>query len=105
MGNVYCATKYAVDALTKGTRIDLLPYGIRVSSISPGAAETEFSLVRFDGDAQKAKDAYKGYQPMSAKDIAETAWFVGSRPANLCINDVVMTSTAQANSYYIDKKE
>jgi len=86
-------------------RIDLLQYGIKVSSISPGAAETEFSFVRFGGDVQKAKDAYKGYTPMSAEDIAETAWFIASRPAHLCINDVVMTSTAQANSIYFHKEE
>lgn len=98
-GNVYCATKHAVKALTRAMRIDLLPHKIRVSSVSPGAAETEFSIVRFKGDTEKAKAAYKGYEPMVAQDIAECVLFVASRPAHICINDLELTPTAQADSF------
>lgn len=104
-GNVYCASKHAVDALTKAMRIDLLPHGIKVTGICPGAAETEFSLVRFKGDADKAKAAYKGYQPMTAEDIASIAFYVTTLPHHLCINDLVVTSLSQANSFYIQRKE
>lgn len=97
-GNVYCATKHAVDALTKATRIDLVQHGIRVSQISPGMAETEFSIVRFKGDDEKAKNVYKGLQPLSAIDIAETIWWIVNRPAHVNINDIVIMPTAQANS-------
>jgi 3-hydroxy acid dehydrogenase / malonic semialdehyde reductase len=103
-GNIYCATKFAVDALTKSMRIDLLEHKIRVTSISPGAAETEFSLVRFKGDAERAKKAYIGYEPLNAGDIADVAWFAASRPSHVCLNDIVMTPTAQANTSYILKK-
>ncbi len=98
-GNVYCATKHAVKALTRAMRIDLLPHKIRVSSVSPGAAETEFSVVRFKGDIEKAKAAYVGYDPMVAQDIAECVLFVASRPAHVCINDLELTPTAQADSF------
>lgn len=97
-GNVYCATKHAVDALTKATRIDLLPHNIRVSQIAPGMAETEFSIVRFHGDTDRAKTAYKGFAPLTAEDIAETTWFIATRPPHVCINDVLIMPTAQANS-------
>jgi 3-hydroxy acid dehydrogenase/malonic semialdehyde reductase len=103
-GNIYCATKFAVDALTKSMRIDLLEHKIRVTSIDPGAAETEFSLVRFKGDAERAKKAYLGYEPLKAGDIAEVAYFAASRPPHVCLNDIVMTPTAQANTSYILKK-
>jgi NADP-dependent 3-hydroxy acid dehydrogenase YdfG len=103
-GNVYCATKHAVDSLTKAMRIDLLPYGIKVSSISPGAAETEFSLVRFKGDTERAKHVYRGYQPLHAEDIANTIWYVVNQPEHVCINDVVITAKAQANSFYIERE-
>jgi 3-hydroxy acid dehydrogenase / malonic semialdehyde reductase len=103
-GNIYCATKFAVDALTKSMRIDLLEHKIRVTSISPGAAETEFSLVRFKGDAERAKKAYIGYEPLKAEDVAEVAYFAASRPPHVCLNDIVMTPTAQANTAYILKK-
>lgn len=103
-GNVYCASKHAVDAITKGMRIDLLEHGIKVTQIAPGAAETEFSVVRFDGDTERAKNAYNGYQPMSADDIALLTVMATELPANLCINDLVVTSLAQANSFYIDRK-
>jgi NADP-dependent 3-hydroxy acid dehydrogenase YdfG len=103
-GNVYCATKHAVDALTKSTRIDLLPYNVKVTSISPGMAETEFSQVRFPGDSERAKSVYAGFKPLYAEDIAETIWFVASRPDHVCINDIVLTPTAQANSFYVERK-
>jgi 3-hydroxy acid dehydrogenase / malonic semialdehyde reductase len=97
-GNVYCASKHAVDALTKAMRIDLLPYHIRVSQIAPGMAETEFSIVRFKGDEERAKNVYKGLQPLLAEDIAETAWWIANRPAHVNINDIVIMPSAQANS-------
>lgn len=97
-GNVYCATKHAVDALTKATRIDLVQHGIKVTQIAPGMAETEFSIVRFKGDDEKAKNVYRGLQPLSAQDIAETIWWVANRPAHVNINDIVIMPTAQANS-------
>lgn len=103
-GNVYCATKYAVDALTKSMRIDLLEHGIKVSSVNPGAAETEFSLVRLKGDVEKANAVYKGFQPLVADDIAEIVYFVATRPAHVCINDVVVTPTAQANTAHLLRK-
>jgi NADP-dependent 3-hydroxy acid dehydrogenase YdfG len=103
-GNVYCATKFAVDALTKSMRIDLLEHGIKVSSVNPGAAETEFSLVRLKGDAEKAKAVYKGYTPLNADDIADIVYFVATRPAHVCINDVVVTPTAQANTSHLIRK-
>jgi 3-hydroxy acid dehydrogenase / malonic semialdehyde reductase len=99
-GNVYCATKYGVDALTQGMRIDLLPYGIRVTSINPGMAETEFALVRFKGDAQKAKSVYEDVHPLNAEDIAGLVWHCASLPARLCVNDLTVTCLTQANSVY-----
>jgi 3-hydroxy acid dehydrogenase/malonic semialdehyde reductase len=102
-GNVYCASKHAVDAISKAQRIDLLPYQIKVTAIHPGAADTEFSVVRFKGDAEKAKTVYTGYQPLMAEDIADTIWFVANTPAHVCINDLVITCTAQANSMYLHK--
>ncbi len=97
-GNVYCASKYAVDALNKSMRIDLLPHGIRVTSISPGLAETEFSIVRFKGDEQRAKNVYKGIEPLKAEDIAEAIFWAASRPAHVNILDIVLTAGAQANA-------
>ena len=97
-GNVYCASKHAVDALTKAFRQDLLPHGIKVTQIAPGMAETEFSVVRFAGDAARAKQVYAGVQPLTGEDIANLAWFAANLPAHVCINDLVVTPTAQANS-------
>lgn len=97
-GNVYCATKHAVDALTKAMRIDLLPHNIRVAQIAPGMAETEFSLVRFKGDEEKAKTVYKGLEPLLAEDIAEAALWIVNRPPHVNINDMVIMPSAQANS-------
>ena len=102
-GNVYCASKHAVDAISKAQRIDLLQYQIKVTVIHPGAADTEFSVVRFKGDAEKAKAVYTGYTPLMAEDIAETVWYVANTPAHVCINDLVITCTAQANSMYLQK--
>ena len=96
-GNVYCATKHAVDALTKAMRIDLLEKGIKVTSIDPGMVETEFSQVRFKGDQERAKNVYQGLTPLSGKDIAEIISFVLSRPAHVNINDLLVMPTAQAN--------
>ena len=102
-GNVYCASKHAVDAISKAQRIDLLQYQIKVTAIHPGAADTEFSVVRFKGDAEKAKAVYNGYTPLMAEDIADTVWYVANTPAHVCINDLVITCTAQANSMYLQK--
>ena len=102
-GNVYCASKHAVDAISKAQRIDLLPNQIKVTAIHPGAADTEFSVVRFKGDAEKAKAVYLGYTPLMAEDIADTVWYVANTPAHVCINDLVITCTAQANSMYLQK--
>ena len=103
-GNVYCATKHAVDSLNKAMRIDLLPHGIRVTGINPGAVETEFSAVRFKGDIERAKKVYDGFDPLVAQDIAEAIWFALSRPAHVTINDMVIMPTAQANTSHLLKK-
>ena len=97
-GNVYCATKFAVDALNKSMRIDLLPHNIKVTAINPGMVETEFSIVRFKGDVERAQNAYKGLKPLSAEDIAETIYWVATRPPHVNINDIVIMATAQANA-------
>lgn len=102
-GNAYCATKHAVDALSKGMRIDLLRHGIKVTAIHPGAAETEFSVVRFKGDSNQAAKVYEGFQPLVAGDVAEVVYYTTTLPAHVCINDLVLTCTAQANSIYINK--
>jgi 3-hydroxy acid dehydrogenase/malonic semialdehyde reductase len=103
-GNVYCATKHAVDALNKGMRIDLLPYGIKVTAVHPGAVETEFSEVRFKGDKTRAKKVYEGFEPLVAMDIAETIWFAVSRPAHVNINELTVMPTAQATATSIFRK-
>jgi NADP-dependent 3-hydroxy acid dehydrogenase YdfG len=103
-GNVYCATKSAVDALNKAMRIDLLPHGIKVTGIHPGAVETEFSEVRFKGDKERAKKVYDGFEPLVAEDIAETIWFAVSRPAHVNINELVVMPTAQASAAIISRK-
>ena len=97
-GNVYCATKHAVDALSRAMRIDLVSHGIKVSNLAPGAAETEFSIVRFKGDTKTADQVYDGYDPLIADDIAETVWFLASRPAHVNINDITIMATAQASA-------
>jgi NADP-dependent 3-hydroxy acid dehydrogenase YdfG len=103
-GHVYCASKHAVDAITKGLRIDLLPFNIKVTSISPGMVETEFSQVRFRGDKKKAKEVYQGFTPLYAEDVADAVYYAASLPPHVCINDLVITSIAQANSYITLKK-
>jgi NADP-dependent 3-hydroxy acid dehydrogenase YdfG len=100
-GNVYCATKHAVDSLNKAMRIDLLPYKIKVTAIHPGAVETEFSEVRFHGDKERAKKVYEGFDALNAHDIAETIWFVASRPPHVNINDILVMPTAQANTSHL----
>ncbi len=103
-GNVYCASKSAVDALSQAMRIDLLRHGIKVTAIHPGAAETEFSLVRFKGDANTAKSVYQGFEPLHAEDVADVVYYCTTLPPHVCINDLVLTSTAQANSFYFNRK-
>lgn len=102
-GNVYCASKHAVDSLSKAMRIDLLPYKIKVTNIAPGLAETEFSVVRFKGDQEKADSVYKGFDPLTGEDIAEVVHYAASTPAHVCLNDIVITCTSQANSFYLEK--
>lgn len=97
-GNVYCATKHAVDALNKGMRIDLLPHHIKVSAVNPGMVETEFSVVRFDGDEERAKKVYENIIPLKPEDIAETIYWMASRPAHVNINDILIMPTIQANA-------
>ncbi|HVW66332.1 MAG TPA: SDR family NAD(P)-dependent oxidoreductase [Candidatus Peribacteraceae bacterium] len=97
-GNVYCMTKHAVDAITKAMRIDLLPHQIRVTSVNPGRVETEFSIVRYRGDAERAHKDYIGYQPLAARDIAEAILFAVTRPPHVDVNDVTVMPTAQANT-------
>ncbi len=97
-GNVYCATKQAVDAISKSMRIDLVPHRIKVTAIHPGAADTEFSIVRFKGDDQKAASVYDGYIPLHANDVADIALYCASLLPHVCINDLVVTCTAQASA-------
>ncbi|MEM6765336.1 MAG: SDR family NAD(P)-dependent oxidoreductase [Bacteroidota bacterium] len=103
-GGVYCATKFAVDALSQAMRIDLLPHGIKVTNVAPGAVETEFSMVRFKGDKAKADSVYQGYTPLRAEDIADIVMYVANQPIHVNINEIVVTATAQANSHYLYKK-
>ena len=104
-GNVYCATKHAVQSITKGMRLDMLKHGIKVTSICPGAVETEFSIVRFNGDKNKAKDVYKGFTPLYAEDIAETVLFAVTRPKHVNIDDILIMPTAQAYSRDFNREE
>lgn len=103
-GNVYCASKFAVDALNKAMRLDLVQHGIRVTGINPGAVETEFSEVRFKGDKERAKKVYEGFEPLVAEDIAEAIWFAVSRPAHVNINELTVMPTAQASATVIVRK-
>jgi 3-hydroxy acid dehydrogenase/malonic semialdehyde reductase len=103
-GSVYCGTKHAVAAITKAMRIELMPSGIKVTSIAPGAVETEFSLVRFRGDEEKAAQVYKGFTPLYAKDIAETILFVLTRPAHVNIDDLLIMPTNQASARDFNRK-
>jgi NADP-dependent 3-hydroxy acid dehydrogenase YdfG len=102
-GNVYCATKFAADAMNQGMRIDLLRHNIKVTAIHPGAAETEFGLVRFKGDETTAKSVYDGIQPLSAEDVAEVIYYCTTLPPHVCINDLVITCTQQADAIYFHR--
>jgi NADP-dependent 3-hydroxy acid dehydrogenase YdfG len=102
-GNVYCASKYAVDALSKSMRIDLLKHGIKVTAVHPGAVETEFSLVRYKGDAEKAASVYHGMQPLTGTDIAETIFYTTQLPAHVCINELTIMPTQQASTAHFHR--
>ena len=102
-GNAYCASKHAVDALSKAMRIDLIPHSIKVTAIHPGAAETEFSTVRFKGNEEKAALVYEGYTALQPQDVADIVFFAATQPAHVCINELVVTCLAQANSFYLHK--
>ena len=104
-GNVYCATKFAVDALNQGMRIDLLPYNIKVTAINPGAAETEFSLVRFKGDESTAKKIYDGLTPLTAQDIADVIYYCTTLPPHVCINDLTITCIQQADTIHFNRNK
>ncbi len=103
-GNVYCASKHAVDALTKGMRIDLLKHNIKVTSVAPGMVDTEFSTVRFKGDKARADKVYEGLVPLDANDVADAIWYAVSRPAHVNINDILIMPTAQANATLTNRK-
>lgn len=103
-GAVYCATKFAVDALSKGMRIDLLQSGIKVTVVHPGLVETEFSVVRFKGDADKAKVVYQGYQPLLPEDVADAIYYAASRPHHVNIGEITLTPLAQASAHYLVKE-
>lgn len=103
-GNVYCASKHAVDALTRGMRMDLNPFGIKVTSVDPGLVETEFSLVRFKGDESRASSVYQNFTPLTAHDVAETIEFAISRPKHVMIGDILILPTDQASATIVNKK-
>jgi NADP-dependent 3-hydroxy acid dehydrogenase YdfG len=103
-GNVYCASKHAVEALTKGMRLDFLKYNIKVGSISPGMVDTEFSLVRFHGDKERALNVYKGFSPLTAEDIADAILFMASRPEHVNIDDITIMPTAQGSARDVNRK-
>lgn len=103
-GNVYNGSKHAVDALTRGMRIDLIEHGIRVSQVAPGAVETEFSIVRFDGDENKAKEVYQGYEPLHPEDIADAVLYQVSRPPHVNVADILILPTAQASATVFKKE-
>lgn len=103
-GNVYCASKHAVDALNNGMRMDLFREGIKVSQVNPGLVETEFSEVRFKGDTERAKSVYEGFDPLTGKDIAELVAFIISRPAHVNISDTIVFPAAQAASTLVNRE-
>jgi NADP-dependent 3-hydroxy acid dehydrogenase YdfG len=102
-GNVYCASKFAVDAISKSMRIDLLKHNIKVTAIHPGAAETEFAIVRFKGDDKLAQKTYDGFKPLSAQDVADVIYYTTTLPQHVCINDLVLTCIQQADAIYFNK--
>ena len=103
-GNAYCASKHAVDAISKAMRIDLLRHHIKVTAIHPGAAETEFSLVRFKGNEEAARKVYEGYQALTAADVADAVYYTATLPPHVCVNDLVITCTQQANSQHFNRE-
>jgi 3-hydroxy acid dehydrogenase / malonic semialdehyde reductase len=103
-GNVYCATKHAVEALSKAMRMDMVKHNIKVTSLAPGMIETEFSVVRFHGDTERAKKVYDGFEPLMADDIADAILYVITRPANVCINEMIIMPTAQASATVVNRK-
>ena len=103
-GNVYCASKFAIEGLSRALRLDVAQHNIKVTTISPGLVETEFSLVRFKGDVDKADAVYQGIEPLVAADIAEMIWYAANQPAHICINDINITCTAQASSNLLVRK-
>jgi 3-hydroxy acid dehydrogenase/malonic semialdehyde reductase len=104
-GNIYCASKHAVAAISQSMRIDLLRHNIKVTAIFPGAVRSEFSLVRFKGDNSKAEDVYIGITPLTPSDVAENIFYCASQPAHVCINELVITCTQQADSFYLFKNQ
>jgi len=104
-GNVYCASKFAVDALTRGMRIDLNQYNIKVSEVNPGAVNTEFSAVRFKGDTEKADKVYEGFEPLKAQDIAEIIFFMATRPPHVNLAEILVLPVAQANASIINRQK
>ena len=104
MGNVYCGSKFAVDAITKGARIDLVSHHIKVTQIAPGAADTEFSTVRFKGDKTRADAVYNGFKPLSAEDVADVVYYVTTLPDHVNVNDLVLMPTAQASTVVMHKE-
>jgi NADP-dependent 3-hydroxy acid dehydrogenase YdfG len=104
-GNVYCATKFAVNALTQAIRIDTLDKNIRVSTVDPGMVHTNFSNIRFSGDSVKAEQVYEGVEPLSAKDIASTVMFCATRPVNVNISEIIVTPVQQASAVYLNRKK
>ncbi len=103
-GNVYCATKHAVDALSRAMRMDLVQHNVKVTAVNPGMVETEFSVVRFDGDKEKAKKVYEGMQPLNPEDVAEAVYWAASRPAHVNINDIIIMPTVQASAANVVRK-
>ena len=103
-GNVYCATKFAVNAITQSLRIDVLDKSIKVSSVDPGMVETEFSLVRFSGDVERAKNVYKGVDPLAPQDVADAILYCATRPKHVNINEIILTPVAQAQSNFVVRK-
>ncbi len=104
-GNAYCASKFAVDALNQSMRIDLLRHNIKVTAVNPGAADTEFSLVRFKGDESTAKKIYDGLIPLSGEDVAEVIWYCTTLPLHVCINDLTITCLQQADAIYFNRSK
>ncbi len=104
-GNVYCATKFGVNALTKGMNVDVAGSGVKVSSVDPGFVETEFSIVRYHGDQAQADATYEGFQPLAAADVADAVWYVASRPAHVNVFDLIIMPTAQRDAFIVDREE